>query len=71
MHEAFRAGASGFVLKVCDAEEFVKAIQTVSKGTVYTTPLLAGAMVSYLIRDGLKGHLTKRHLRCASTKCCS
>jgi DNA-binding NarL/FixJ family response regulator len=55
VEEAFRAGASGFVLKVCEAEEFVKAIQTVSKGAIYITPLLAGALVSYLIRVGPRG----------------
>jgi DNA-binding NarL/FixJ family response regulator len=50
--EAFRAGASGFLLKVCDAEEFVKAIQTVAKGTRYITPLLAGDLISSLMAVG-------------------
>src|SRR5262249_49965423 len=36
--EAFRAGASGYVLKVCGADEFVKAIQCVAKGATYITP---------------------------------
>ena len=55
VEEAIRAGASGFVLKVCDAEEFVKAIQTVAKGMTYITPLLAGDLVSSLMRVGPRG----------------
>jgi DNA-binding NarL/FixJ family response regulator len=55
VEEAIRAGASGFVLKVCDAEEFVKAIQTVAKGMTYITPLLAGDLVSSLMRVGPQG----------------
>jgi DNA-binding NarL/FixJ family response regulator len=50
--EAFRAGASGFLLKVCDAEEFVKAIQAVAKGETYITPLLAGDLISSLMTVG-------------------
>jgi len=46
VEEAFRVGASGFVLKICDANEF--AIQSAAKGGTYITPLLAGEMVSTL-----------------------
>src|SRR5262249_52765179 len=42
VEEAFRAGASGFVLKISGAEEFMKAIHAVAKGETYITPLLAG-----------------------------
>jgi DNA-binding NarL/FixJ family response regulator len=52
IEEAIRAGASGFVLKVCDAEELVKGIQTVAKGMTYIAPLLAGDLVSSLITAG-------------------
>jgi DNA-binding NarL/FixJ family response regulator len=52
IEEAIRAGASGFVLKVCDAEELVKGIQTVAKGMTYIAPLLAGDLVSSLITTG-------------------
>jgi DNA-binding NarL/FixJ family response regulator len=48
VEEAFRAGASGFLLKVCDLEELIKAIQTVSEGARYITPLLAGDLISFL-----------------------
>jgi DNA-binding NarL/FixJ family response regulator len=50
VEEAFRAGASGFLLKVCDSAEFVKAIHSVARGTTYITPLLAGDLVSSLMR---------------------
>jgi DNA-binding NarL/FixJ family response regulator len=39
--EAFRAGASGYVLKRSAASELVKAIHDVVKGRVYITPLIA------------------------------
>jgi DNA-binding NarL/FixJ family response regulator len=47
--EAFRAGASGYILKLCDADEFVKAIQYVASGVTYITPLLAGDLVSSIL----------------------
>jgi DNA-binding NarL/FixJ family response regulator len=52
VEEAFRAGASGFLLKVCDLEEFIRAIQTVAKGETYITPLLAGDLISSLMTVG-------------------
>lgn len=39
--EAFRAGASGYVLKNSAASELVTAIQEVLKGRTYLTPLVA------------------------------
>jgi DNA-binding NarL/FixJ family response regulator len=39
--EAFRAGASGFVLKRCAISELVVAIRAVLAGQTYVTPLLA------------------------------
>jgi DNA-binding NarL/FixJ family response regulator len=48
VEEAFRAGASGFVLKTCGLEELVKAIQAVANGASYITPLLAGDLVTSL-----------------------
>ena len=38
--EAFRAGASGYVLKRCAASELRVAIQTVLEGGTYLTPLI-------------------------------
>ena len=46
---AFRAGASGFVLKTCDTNELVKAIHSIANGSTYITPLLAEDMISILI----------------------
>jgi len=47
--EAFRVGASGYILKLCGADEFIKAIHCVAKGATYITPLLAGDLVSTLL----------------------
>jgi DNA-binding NarL/FixJ family response regulator len=47
--EAFQAGATGFILKVCSSEEFVEAIRCVAKGATYITPLLAGDLISALL----------------------
>src|SRR5215475_5999865 len=65
--EAFRAGASGFVLKSCDPSELVKAINSIAKGSTYVTPLLAEDLISILITiDGKKpsrdSPLTSRQL---------
>jgi DNA-binding NarL/FixJ family response regulator len=50
--EAFRVGASGYVLKLCGADEFVKAVQTVARGGTYVTPLLAGDLISTILTAG-------------------
>src|SRR5215475_1445897 len=47
--EAFRAGASGFVLKICDLSELVKAIHSIANGSTYITPQLAEDLISILI----------------------
>jgi DNA-binding NarL/FixJ family response regulator len=52
--EAFRAGASGYLLKLCPVDEFVKAIQCVARGGTYITPLLAGDLISTLLTTGPK-----------------
>ena len=52
VEEAFRAGASGYVLKICSAEEFIKAIHFVARGATYITPLLAGDLISGLLTTG-------------------
>jgi DNA-binding NarL/FixJ family response regulator len=43
--EAFRAGASGYVLKRSAASELVRAIREVLDGRTYITPLIAGEML--------------------------
>src|SRR5215831_9655167 len=52
VEEAFRVGASGFILKTCDLSEFVEAIRSVAKGATYITPLLGGDLVSTLMTAG-------------------
>jgi len=51
IEEAFRVGASGYLLKSGSMEELVKAIQCVSRGGTYVTPLL-GDVISTLLTVG-------------------
>jgi DNA-binding NarL/FixJ family response regulator len=47
--EAFRAGASGYVLKASPGEDLITAIQEAAKGRSYLTPLIAKDLLSVLI----------------------
>jgi DNA-binding NarL/FixJ family response regulator len=47
--EAFRVGASGYLLKSSAASELFQAIQDVSRGRAYVTPLVAQGMVDSFI----------------------
>jgi len=49
--EAFRAGASGYLLKNSAASELLKAIQEVFEGRSYVTPLSTQGLVGSLLRD--------------------
>jgi len=49
--EAFRAGASGFVLKGSAASELLQAIQEASQGRSYVTPLATHGMVDNLLHQ--------------------
>jgi DNA-binding NarL/FixJ family response regulator len=51
VEEAFRTGASGYVLKAGGTDELVKAIQCISRGGTYVTPLL-GDLISSLLTAG-------------------
>jgi DNA-binding NarL/FixJ family response regulator len=62
---AFRAGASGYVLKRCASKELVFAIQEVLNGRKYVTPLIANDFVgglpgSTLWPGEVYGELTSR-----------
>ena len=46
--EAFRAGASGYVLKQSAGEELIAAIQEVLKGRTYLTPLITKYVIANL-----------------------
>ena len=49
--EAFRAGASGYLLKNSAASELLKAIQEVFEGRSYVTPLSTQGLVGSFLRD--------------------
>jgi DNA-binding NarL/FixJ family response regulator len=53
VEEAFRVGASGYVLKNCGVDEFVQAIHCVARGTTYITPVLGGDLISTLLSSRL------------------
>jgi DNA-binding NarL/FixJ family response regulator len=50
--EAFRAGASAYVLKRSPASELTIAIREVMRGRTYITPLIAGGLVGSLLLGG-------------------
>jgi DNA-binding NarL/FixJ family response regulator len=58
VEEAFRAGASGYLLKLCSTDEFVRAVNCVAKGATYITPLLAGNLISTLLIGGQSDECT-------------
>lgn len=47
--EAFRAGASGYVLKRANATELVQAIRTALRGQFYVSPMLAKGVLDPLL----------------------
>lgn len=49
VEEAFRVGASGFVLKTCGVSELLKAIHSIANGSTYFTPQLSEDLISILI----------------------
>ena len=58
--EAFRRGASAYVLKHSAAEELVTAIRKVLNGESYLSPLIAKETVTFLINKGRTGPEEKR-----------
>lgn len=61
--EAFRRGASGYILKHSGADEFLNAIRRVMRGESYLSPLIARETMTYLlnrpkVRD--KAQITRR-----------
>lgn len=55
--EALRNGASGYLLKDCDGDEFLKAIRTVAAGKRYLTDVLAERALSGYIEHPGKSSL--------------
>ena len=52
--EAFRRGASGYLLKSCAASELVIAVREVLRGTSYLSPKIAKDTVDFLRRQRKK-----------------
>lgn len=52
VNEAFKAGASGYLLKRSAAQELTHAIQAVTKGDYYVTPLITKDVISAFIATG-------------------
>jgi DNA-binding NarL/FixJ family response regulator len=50
--DAFRAGASGYLLKVSPGEELITAIQQAALGRAYVTTLLAKDLITLLMEAG-------------------
>jgi DNA-binding NarL/FixJ family response regulator len=53
--EAFRSGASGYLLKRSAASELATAIREAMQGRSYVTPLVTGGMVEALMRPSHQG----------------
>ena len=58
--EAFRRGASGYVLKHCSAEELVIAVRRVLRNQSYLSPLITRQSVEFLLRTENGFHSKKR-----------
>jgi len=62
--EAFRRGASAYVLKQSSADELITAIRRVVRGQSYLTPLITKDTVEYLLLSGRRyqeeKHITTR-----------
>jgi DNA-binding NarL/FixJ family response regulator len=58
--EAFRLGASGYVLKTSAASELTQAIREALKGRSYITPLITGDVVGSLMERRPGPELTQR-----------
>jgi DNA-binding NarL/FixJ family response regulator len=62
--QAFRLGASGYVIKSSPGEDLIAAIQEVSQGRAYLSPLIAKGFISTLLDSKtvapVAGNLTSR-----------
>jgi DNA-binding NarL/FixJ family response regulator len=58
--EAFRRGASGYVLKHCSADELIVAVRRVLRGDSYLSPLITRDTVEFLLRSGAVYNEKKR-----------
>src|SRR3954470_16440689 len=58
--EAFRRGASGYVLKHCSAADLIVAVRRAMRNESYLSPLIPKETVDYLLRSGEKYDEDKR-----------
>jgi DNA-binding NarL/FixJ family response regulator len=58
--EAFRRGASGYLLKTCAASELALAVREVLRGRSYLSPMIAKGTVDFLLRQDKKVEENKR-----------
>ena len=58
--EAFRRGASGYVVKTSAADELVRAIRRALKSESYLSPAITKETVEFLLRNGSLGQGEKR-----------
>ena len=68
--EAFRIGASAYLLKRSAASELPLAIREVMQGRTYITPLIAEGLVGSLLTR-TSGRHRRTALRRDSARCCS
>ena len=66
--EAFRAGASAFLLKQSAAFELTEAVEKVLKGSSYVTPRAAKGQANIFLRGRL--HNVSKFLYCVPTARC-
>lgn len=52
VNEAFRAGASGYLLKQSAATELLQAVESVMNNNFYVTPLIAKDIVTFFLKPG-------------------
>jgi DNA-binding NarL/FixJ family response regulator len=60
--DAFRAGASGYMLKVSPAEELITAIEQVAQGRAYVTTLLSKDLITLLLEAGTQARTSESPL---------
>lgn len=65
--EAFRRGASGYVLKHCNAEELAVAVRRVLRGESYLSPTITRDSVEFLLRSGAV-YKEQKHISCRQSE---
>jgi DNA-binding NarL/FixJ family response regulator len=69
--EAFRCGASGYVMKTCAASELILAVREVLAGRAYLSPAIAKETVDFLLQQDEAEPKNGSDSADGSAKCCS